>query len=68
MTDPKIKYIDDICTIKVMVKDPNSTTFKDVKKGQKLYNCIDCPGTYNSCPDYRSHQRLLDKYALIYKK
>lgn len=53
----------DKCTWKFLSEDKNSTTFKDVTEGHKLYPCVYCPGTEGSCPDYRSHRKLLEKYG-----
>lgn len=58
----KLEKLEDICTYKVMVNDKSSTTFQQVKRGHRLYNCVECPGTTGSCPNYSNYNKLVEKY------
>jgi hypothetical protein len=46
--------IDDLCTWKEIEKDPESTTFQDVRDNpdHKLYKCILCDGYDRACEWY----------------
>ena len=53
-----------ICVQKVMSNDKDSTTYQQVKKGHRLYNCIECSGSPGSCPDYVSYNYLVNKHGV----
>ena len=66
-------YIDpmefeDLCIYTVILQNPHSTTFADVKFGDKLYDCTTCPGTPGSCPNYASYKSLYDSQYTKFRR
>ncbi len=58
----KLEEVVEICVWKVLSNDENSTTFKDVEEGHKLYNCLSCSGNYKNCSYGHSYEELKIKY------
>lgn len=59
----KLEEITNPCTWKVISNNKDSSTFKQVSEGHKLYNCIECSGTRGSCPNYVDHNALVEGYG-----